>query len=210
MTGTQHSITTFLINKRVVTWITFNEYDSYYNPFLVGYTTSPADDMPEIGEIINEQIEIIAKKLNLVDGIFHVQYRVHDGKPYIMECMRRCLGNHALKMASYLGDLEWEEWIAKSYCGIDCHDIPRCYCGFKQVSEFYIQAPCNGILDNVEIDEKLKPYIFDSIMQWKSGMKINAYQKEMLGFLFMQFPDQATRDQIALEYPELIRVIMRE
>lgn len=208
--GTQHSISTFLLNKKVVSWITFNEFDSFYNPFLVGYTTSPADGMPEVGEEVNKQIEIIADKLSLVDGIFHVQYRIHNGKPLIMECMRRCLGNYALKAASYLGNLEWEEWIAKAYCGMDCRDIPRCYCGSKEMSEFYIQAPRNGILDSIEIDSSLKPYVIDQIMQWERGMEIDAYQKEMLGFLFMQFPDRETRDYWAKRFPELIKVNMMD
>ena len=210
ITGTQHSLSAFLLDKKVVSWITFNEFDSYYNPFLVGYTTSPADDMPRIGEEIIKQIEIIAEKLNLVDGIFHVQYRVHNGEPMIMECMRRCLGNYALKAASYLGDLEWEEWIAKAYCGMDCSGIPRCNCGTKEMSEFYVQAHRNGILKSVEIDEELKPYIINQIMQWKPGMKIEAFRKEMLGFIFMQFPDRNIRDNCAKRFSELIKVNMMD
>lgn len=207
--GTQHSIATFLVNKKVVSWITFNEYDSFYNPFLVGYTTSPADGMPDAGEEINQQIEIIAEALNLVDGIFHVQYRMHNGKPLIMECMRRCLGNHALKAASYLGDFEWEEWIAKAYCGMDLSEIPKCHCGTKEMSEFYIQAPSNGVLDDIWIKKDLEPYIIDRIMQWNPGMVIDAYQKEMLGFLFMQFPDRKTRDHYTSRFSELIHVTMK-
>jgi biotin carboxylase len=206
--GEQGSITTFLINEKVVTWITFNELDSFYNPFLVGYTTSPANGMPEVGEALIEQINKMASLLHLVDGIFHVQYRMHHGKPLIMECMRRCLGNHSLKTASMLADLEWEEWIAKSYCGFDCSDIPRCYCGDKQMSHFYIQAPKNGKVKNVRISDELEPYVADRIMQWTPGMEIEAYEKEMLGFLFMQYPDRETRDRMAARYRELIVVEM--
>jgi biotin carboxylase len=206
--GEQGSITTFLINEKVVTWITFNELDSFYNPFLVGYTTSPANGMPEVGEALIEQINKMASLLHLVDGIFHVQYRMHHGKPLIMECMRRCLGNHSLKTASMLADLEWEEWIAKSYCGFDCSDIPRCYCGDKQMSHFYIQAPKNGKVKNVRTSDELEPYVADRIMQWTPGMEIEAYEKEMLGFLFMQYPDRETRDRMAARYRELIVVEM--
>jgi len=206
--GEQGSITTFLINEKVVTWITFNEFDSDYNPFLVGYTTSPANGMPEVGRELIEQIEKIASLLHLVDGIFHVQYRMHHGKPLIMECMRRCLGNHSLKTASMLAGLEWEEWIAKSYCGFDCSAIPKCDGGNKQMSHYYIQAPKNGVVDSVDISSELEPYIADRIMQWEHGMIIDAYEKEMLGFLFMEFPDRETRDKLASRYKELIVVKM--
>lgn len=206
--GEQGSITTFLINQKVVSWITFNEFDSPYNPFLVGYTTSPANFMPNIGRELIEQIEKIAQLLHLVDGIFHVQYRLYNNKPLIMECMRRCLGNHSLKTASMLADLEWEEWIARSYCGFDCTAIPRCCDSKKQMSHFYIQAPQNGIVDSVHIDDELKPYITDCIMQWYNGMKISEHEKEMLGFLFLEFPNKEIRDKLTSNYKKYITVNM--
>ena len=207
--GEQGSITTFLVNERVVTWISFNEFDSYYNPFLVGYTTSPAKGTPKIADELIDQIENIASILHLVDGIFHVQYKLQNGKPLIMECMRRCLGNHSLKTASMLAGFEWEEWIAKSYCGFDCSQIPKCYGGEKQMSHFYIQAPKNGIVKDVRIAEELTPYIVDRIMQWEPGMAVNAYEKEILGFLFLCFPNQETRDKLTSQYQDFICVEMQ-
>ena len=208
--GEQGSITAFLVNKKVVTWITFNEFDSYYNPFLVGYTTSPANGMQGVGRELIEQIERIASLLHLADGIFHVQYKMHNGKPLIMECMRRCLGNHSLKTASMLADFEWEEWIAKSYCGFDCKSIPRRNGGEKQMSHFYIQAPQNGIVNDVKIDSELEPYIVDRIMQWERGTEIDAFEKEILGFLFMEYPNREIRDEMANRYKELIVVDMMD
>lgn len=208
--GAQGSITTFLIDQSVVTWISFNEFASFYNPFLVGFTTSPADGMPEVGETLIEQIEKIASLLHLADGIFHVQYRIKDGKPLIMECMRRCLGNHSLKTASMLAGFAWEDWIARSYCGFDCSSIPRCSGSKKQMSHYYIQAPKNGLLESVNISDELKPYIADQIMQWKPDMQIEAFEKEMLGFLFLEYPDQQTREHFAARYRDLITVKMRD
>ena len=204
--GTQHSISTFLINQKVVAWTSFNEFDSANNPFLVGYTTSPAEGMPQVAEVLIEQIERIANILHLVDGIFHVQYRVSQGKPLIMECMRRCLGNYALKEASIMTELEWEEWIAKAYCGVDCSCIPLCSGGEYQMAEFYVQAPANGIIRDVWIAPELDQYITESIMQWQKGMLIESYQKEMLGFLFMKFPNKETRDAVASRFFELVKV----
>lgn len=207
--GEQGSITTFLIDEKVVTWISFNEFDSYYNPFLVGYTTSPANGMPLMAVTLIKEIEKIASLLHLVDGIFHVQYKVHNGKPLIMECMRRCLGNHSLKTASMLAGFEWEEWIAKAYCGIDCSNIPKCYGGKRIMSHYYIQAPHNGIVQDVKIAEELSPYIIESVMQWNRGMIIDAYEKEMLGFLFLEFPSCDIRDEIAEQYKKFIIVDMQ-
>ena len=108
-----------------------------------------------------------------------------------------------------LADFEWEEWIAKSYCGFDCSDIPRCNGGDKQMSHYYIQAPHNGIVKDVIISEELSPYIADQIMQWKPGMEIDAHEKEMLGFLFLEYPSREIRDKMAENYRNLIIVEMQ-
>lgn len=208
--GTQHSFTTFLVNKKVKVYTSFNEFDSKYNPFLVGYTTSPADNMNKHAPVLIEQIEKIAKLLNLVDGIFHVQYRVYKDEPLIMECMRRCLGNYALKTASDLSGFSWEEWIAKSYCGIDCSHIPITSDVGKWISHYYIQAPKNGHVKAVEIDEITKKYIYDSIMQWEKSQEITEFKKEMLGFVFMKFPNEEIRNRVANKLNENIRIIMED
>lgn len=123
--GSQHSITTFLVNQKVVTYAAYNEYDAEFNPFLVGYSTMPAKKIDIVAPILIDQIEKIASLLGLVDGIFHVQYRMQGDTPLIMECMRRCLGNYSLyEMSRSLG-FSIEEWIAKSYCGLSCATIPH-------------------------------------------------------------------------------------
>lgn len=108
-----------------------------------------------------------------------------------------------------LADLEWEEWIARSYCGFDCSNIPRCNGGEKQMSHFYIQAPKNGKVKDVRISKELSPYIVDQIMQWKPEMEITEYEKEMLGFLFMSFPSREIRDKMAEKYQKFIAVTMQ-
>lgn len=206
--GEQASFTGFLVKGKVVTYTSFNEFDAYHNQFLVGYTTSPANDMENVSKVMIEQTEKMAKLLNLADGIFHIQYRMWNGVPYIMECMRRCLGNYALRGASYLSGIEWEEWIAKSYCGMDCSDIPVHSDKDKNVAEYYIQVPHNGIVKNVRIDPIIDRYTYDSIMQWEPGMQVTNAKTAMLGFIFMDFPTRELRDEIASKFDQYIVVEM--
>lgn len=206
--GEQASFSGFLVKGKVVTYTSFNEYDAYNNPFLVGYTTSPANDMEHVSKVMIEQTEKMAELLHLADGIFHIQYRMWNGEPYIMECMRRCLGNYALRGASYLSEIEWEEWIAKAYCGMDCSDIPCIDDSAKNVAEYYIQVPHNGIVKNVRIDPIIDKYTYDSIMQWTPGMEITNAKTAMLGFIFMDFPTRELRDEIASKFDQYIVVEM--
>ncbi|MBP5162734.1 MAG: hypothetical protein ILP16_07140 [Spirochaetales bacterium] len=206
--GNQGSFTGFLVNKKVVTYTSFNEYDAWNNPFLVGYTTSPADDMDEISKVMIEQTEKMAVLLDLVDGIFHIQYRVWNGVPYIMECMRRNLGNYALRGASYLSGFEWEEWIAKSYCGMDCSAVAGHSDKGKNVAEYYIQVPRNGVVKDVVIDPIIDKYTYDSIMQWHPGQVIDNSSTAMLGFLFLDFPSVEIRDEVSSHFSDYIKVVM--
>lgn len=78
------------------------------------------------------------------------------------------------------------------------------------MSHFYIQAPQNGIVNDVKIDSELEPYIVDRIMQWERGTEIDAFEKEILGFLFMEYPNREIRDEMANRYKELIVVDMMD
>lgn len=206
--GTQHSFCAFLVEGKVVTYTSFNEFDSVYNPFLVGYTSAPADDMEHVAPILVEQIEKMADLLKLVDGIFHVQYRMHNGQPLIMECMRRCLGNYSLQCTKNLLGIDFEKWIARAYCGMDCSQIPHNTDEGKWMAHFYIQAPHNGKVKNVSIAPELEPYIYNRIMQWQPGMEIENYQADMLGFLFLSFPTRQERDEITAHLMDGVLVEM--
>ena len=188
--GIAQSVMTFLLDGKVVSCMSYNEYPSPHSPYLVGSASSPIFGYHEIAPIVFEQIEKLASLRKLKDGIFHAQYRVKDGKPLIMECMRRCLGNYALLQARITTGFEWEKWIAKAFCGMDCSDIPRKLSDFNWSGEFYIQAPHNGVVKSVSLSDKLKPYIDSKIMQWEPGMRVEHFETEMLGFVLLRFPDE--------------------
>ena len=210
--GTQHSFCTFLVNKKVVSFTSFDELDAINNPFLVGYTTSPALDIDRVAPILIKEIEKMGELLNLADGIFHVQYRMYKGQPLIMECMRRCLGNYSLRAASKMLGYTIEDYIAKAHCGMDCSDIPHTfnYEGSGYFSHFYIQPRKNGVVKDVIIPDEIKEYIYDYIKEWKEGTVITNYTVQMLGFVFFQFPSREIRDDIAHRLYDLIKVVMED
>ena len=47
-------------------------------------------------------------------------------------------------------------------------------------------------------------------MQWERGTEIDAFEKEILGFLFMEYPNREIRDEMANRYKELIVVDMMD
>lgn len=208
--GTQHGFCTFLIDRRVVACCTNNEY-SILNPYRVEIDTYPADGWLDVYPILVEQIEKMADILQLKDGIFHLQYILRDGKPWIIEVMRRVLGNMYSVPANMLTGIDWDYWEARARCGLDCHDLPKV---IKQEG-FYaykaIMGDANGIIRDIKIPDKYKKYIYDQFWLLKPGDKITDHKKEPVGFLFMMFASAEEMYKVLIEEyrGDLVKTVVR-
>ena len=96
--GTQHTIVTFIADKKIISSVSCNCY-SPVNPYLIQSETFPADNIDDVRDELHGIIENIVNDLDLVDGIFALQYFLCNGKPYIIEMMRRSFGNQFLTLA---------------------------------------------------------------------------------------------------------------
>ena len=197
--GTQHAICTFLINEKVVAVGSNNEY-SFENPYKVEIDTYPANNIESFQDFLVSQIEKMASILHLNDGIFHMQYRIKDNQPWIIEPMRRVLGNLYGIPCGKLNNLNWDYWQAKAYCGDDLTDFPkrveqRGYWAYRT-----IMCKKNGIVKGVYVDEKLKKYIYDDFMIWKKGQVITNHLSESLGFYFMSFNSKEEMEDVMLNH----------
>jgi hypothetical protein len=170
--------------------------------------TFPADGWEKVYPILIEQIEKIADILQLKDGIFHLQYIMQDGKPWIIEVMRRVLGNMYSVPANMLNGIDWDYWEVRAKCGLDCTGIPHninqegCY-AYKA-----IMADKNGIINNISIPDNYKKYIYDQFMLMDKGDIVNDYRREPIGFLFMMFsnPEEMNRVLIGEYRCDLVEV----
>ena len=205
--GTQHAICTFLRNQKVIAVGSNNEY-SFENPYKVEIDTYPADNIYVVQSFLVSQIEKMAQILHLNDGIFHMQYRMKDDQPWIIEPMRRILGNLYGIPCEGLNNLNWDMWQAKAYCGDDLSEFP------KNVSQSgywaYRTVMCrrNGMVKGIHVDESIRKYIFDEFMTWKKGDIIENHLSESLGFYFMKFDSKEEMDHIMLDRYDDIYAIM--
>lgn len=195
--GTQHGFCTFLVNQKVVACCTNNEY-SILNPYRVEIDTYPADNWEEVYPVLVEQIEKIANILQLKDGIFHLQYIYKDGVPWIIEVMRRILGNMYSVPANMLTGIDWDYWEVRARCGLDCSMIPDVvqegYYAYKA-----IMAEKNGVIKSITIPESYDKYIYDQFMLLQQGDRITDYKREPVGFLFMMFSDEKEMKKVLIE-----------
>ena len=163
--------TSMIINQEVVAFFVeaYREYPQGVKiapAFPANYRCTgfqiPAPFADEFSPLIIDDINKLAKKLNLVDGKFHGELMItKDHKPYIFDVHRRASGFFApWSHWDITREICWEDWILKAECGMDLSDFPK---GIKQNINIHsrnIYAPKNGLLKNVIFDEYLTSRIY--------------------------------------------------
>lgn len=195
--GSQHGFCTFLREKKVVACCSNNEY-SFLNPYRVEIDTFPADNYLEVKDILIDQIEKMANILDLKDGIFHLQYIMHDGVPQIIEVMRRVLGNMYSVPGNLLTGLDWDYWETRAKCGLSCELMPtntyqEGYYAYKT-----ILSEENGIIKKVTIPSHLDKYLIGTYYVKKVGDKIINYKRQPIGFLFFMFSSDEEMKEVLI------------
>lgn len=197
ISGKQYGFCTFIKDRKVVAIASNNEY-SMLNPYRVEIDTWPADTYDSCEKILVEKIESIANVLQLEDGIFHLQYIYKDGKPWIIEVMRRILGNMYSVLANQLNGFDWDYWEVRAKCGLDCKDFP-----VKSKQEgFYayktVLAEANGKIADIKIPRCYQKYIFSEYWLLNVGDIVENNLKQPIGFLFMMFSSREEMEDVLI------------
>jgi len=204
--GTQHSFSAFIVNKKVVFYFSDNEY-SFLNPYLVSTSAAPADNINRVSKALIENSEIIIKELELVDGIFHIQYLFDGKKAQIIEITRRCSGDLYPYPVNNSTNIDWAEWIVKAEAGFDCFDFPE----VKQ-NGFYgrhcIMANNNGVIKDIFFDDEIKQNIIDEIIWWEKGDIIDNYKTYKAGIVFLKFENVNEMKEKTMIINDLIKIIL--
>ena len=206
--GTQHGFCTYLIDQKVAAVCSNNEY-SFINPYRVEVDTFPAQNVELVQEDLIRQIELMAKALSLKDGIFHLQYILRDGKAYILECMRRVLGNLYSIPAEGLGDgFDWDEWEVRAKCGFDLTDFPKSVPQKGYWAYRALIAKENGRFQGVNIHPEIQGHIYEKKMVRDIGYQITNHKSEPMGFLFLRFETYEEMMEMMIQRYDDIRLII--
>ena len=208
--GSQHAICTFIKNQKVIAMTSNNEY-SIVNPYRIEIDTWPADHFDDVKDILIYDIEKIAGHLKLCDGIFHMQYRINivDGKPYIIEPMRRSIGNMHWLPAYQVSGFNWDYWEARTHIGLDISDIPRAMENHGCAAYRSVLASENGVFDHIDISDEVMQYCIGEYMLLKSGEKIDNYLSQMIGLYFFKFENSEQMKHVMIDKYNDIMAVMR-
>lgn len=207
ISGTQHSFSTFIVNKKVASFFSDNEL-SYLNPYLVSTSGGPARDIEKYQHILIEDAEKLAELLNLRDGILHCQYLLsEDGMPHILEYTRRCSGDWYSEPVQHATGIPWAEWIVRSECGLPCGDFPKGRKQTKFCGRHCIMGDHNGKVKDLYISDELRPHIYDSIEWWQPGYELTNYLADKIGILFLEYDSEEQMNDILSRITDLVKII---
>ncbi len=184
--GVQQSLDTFIINKKVVASVS-NDVFCPINPYLIQSELLPAKGIEKYQDELVGFIEKICEELNLVDGMLTVQYIVKDGKPYIIELMRRALGNQFLTVAGAVTGFPWEEALIRAETGMDLSGLKPEKPMSKYAGHHGIMATRNGVVKGYTISPELKNHIFKKIDIIPVGGRINDYLNERIAYIYYKY-----------------------
>lgn len=206
--GTQHGMSAFLVNKKVAV-ISSEDEDSFINPYRVEVGRFPATCHNEVKDDLVQQVERMAELLDLSDGIFHLQYIYCNGKAYILECMRRILGNLAIVCAQLLnGGFDWNYWHTRAVCGFGLEGIPKNVPITGYYSMRSLTSRNNGIFCRVEVPEDIQRKIVVSRMHLEPGDVINNHVYQPAGVFLMKHESEEEMKHTAIDEYDRIRIIV--
>ncbi len=204
--GTAHSFNAFIVDKKVVGYYSDNEY-MLYTPYRVSTSAGPADGIEEALPTLIHDTELVARELDLSDGLVHSQYiRDKEGRPHILEITRRMSGDWYPYPEMEATGIDWMSYIVKAQCGMDCSNFPR---GKKQqgfTGRHCLNALRTGRLKKFALDaQKLALYVYDSVVWGKEDFDIKRQDKDYPGILFLKFPSRAKQMETIENIKELVQ-----
>lgn len=209
LVGTQHTYITFLANKKVICSTSCNSY-SPINPYLIQSEVLPADYIDEMEPELRNIVENIAQDLDLVDGIFALQYIVVDEKPYVIEMMRRAFGNQFLTLADKITGFPWEEAYIKAALGESCAHLKIGKPEYRYCGHHGIMAPHNGRIERYEISEEIQKHIFKKIDMLDEEGLIDDYLNERIAYIYYHYDSKKEMIREVKKFNDEISVIFKD
>jgi biotin carboxylase len=193
----------FLKNQKIV--YGFLGVDKpFINPYLVS-TAYPTEIEESTLRNLKLDIEKIAKKLNLVDGMFHLQLIIRDNQHFIIDVTRRIPGDFYPNLIEFSDGVRYSQAVLNAYLGKEITtEFNRKSLKKSFVIRHCVMAQKNGTYKKLIVDDSIKSkiiYKFDLISN-DSEIKNYMYNLITIVFIKLKIKDDNITDNInKLIYP---------
>lgn len=207
--GEQGTVFVFIINKKIAVTSGCTCY-SQKNPYLIQAETFPSLNFDQVIPELHEIVYKIVNDLDLADGIIALQYIKCNGRPYIIEMMRRCFGNEALLLSDMITGFPWEEAYIKASLGLDCTGIRAAEPPMKCCGHFGIMADCNGVVKNYRIPPEIEEHLFKKTEIVHPGGRIHNYLNERIAYLYYTYDSIEEMNEKVMHFNNQIEIEMEK
>ncbi len=185
ISGSCHGFSSFLRDGKLV--FSFFDNEHYFkNPYLVSAASTPSIVSEQVKQNLCAAAEKIAGILQLKDGIFHVQFILHEGNPYIIEICRRPPGDWYITFVQHATGVDYPAWIIKSAAGMDLSRLSQ-----VETTGFFtrhcIMSAKHGTITDIVFDKTIESNVLEKFMLYAPGDRIDNRLIERLGIVFLEF-----------------------
>lgn len=143
----------------------------------------------EAEEELSKELQRLITMLGMRTTVYNVETRVGtDGKPYIMEISPRGGGNRLSEMMRFATGVDMITGAVRAAVGDPVYEIEQ-----KPLAgswaEIIVHADKTGILDSIEVDPRMEPFVKEKDFWFKQGDSVKEFQsaRDAIGTLVMRF-----------------------
>ena len=210
--GTNHGFSAMLVSGKVA--FAFADNEQYFlNKYLVSGANTPSTTSDTGLKKLRDYSERIAKELNLVDGILHIQYiEKNDGTPVIIEICRRPPGDLYIKFVKYATGIDYPRFIVMAETGMDISGIAD-----KPTHGYWLRHcvmagtdTVNGnVVDDVTFAPEIQGNVVEKFLWHKSGEIIADKLTYKAGIVFFKFDTYEEMVDKTKRMTELVKITTR-
>ncbi|MCC7279350.1 MAG: ATP-grasp domain-containing protein [Chromatiaceae bacterium] len=189
ITGSRHGFSAILRGGRVVFHFADDE-DYHLSPYLVSAASTPSSCRPESLDRLIEYSEAIAEALQLVDGIFHVQFiEPEAGDPVIIEICRRAPGDLYIEFVRHATGAPYAEWIMAASSGRSISEV-RFMPVRRCMTRHCLMADGEGTFAGFDFDPNIEKRVVDRLIWANEGDRVADATTHKFGIVFVEHADR--------------------
>lgn len=208
--GTNHGFSAMLVKGKVA--FAFADNEQYFvNKYLVSGANTPSTTAATGLTKLREYSERIARELNLVDGILHIQYiERDDGTPVIIEICRRPPGDLYIKFVKYATGVDYPKFIVQAETGEDISgiaDVPTQGFWLRHCIMAGPEIENGSIVRDVTFAPEIQGNIVEKFLWYKPGEVITDKLTYKAGIVFFRFDTLTEMQDKTARMTELAKIV---
>jgi biotin carboxylase len=193
----------------IFSYIGDHHYNNQINPFVPYSTTWPSIKTAIEIKKVQDEISRAIKLTGYKNGAINIEARItENGNIYIMEIGPRSGGNFVPQVIEYATGFN----MVKATLDCLCEKKVHVKTNYRKAAAYYVlHSDKEGILNSIEIDDKIKPFIKEFHQYIQPGNPVKSFQgaNAAIGILLLAFSSESEMDYYISNMSKLVTVSLK-